>query len=144
MTRRIATFAAAALTTLAVVGCDSHAYDPKMSNSELTAYAGQNKYPMNMTAEQSDNLVYSVADNGTISLENLGDRTLADFQVWVNKSYVLEVSSLPAHNYKNFSADKFFNSAGQSLNNEPGKENWTVQVRESGQLMTARKGSMKM
>ena len=141
--RWTATLAAAALTAAATVGCNSNAYDPKANNAELSSYAAQHKYPDNTAAPQSDNVIYGIADNGTITLQNAGDATLSGFQLWVNKSYVLEVNTLAAHSSETFAPELFYNAGGNSLKAEPVSQNWTVQIDDAGKLTTA-KGPVKM
>ena len=143
MKSRFAGFVAAALSTAAFVGCNSNAYDPKATDAELSSYAAQDKYPQNMNATEADNVFYSIGDNGVISLNNAGDRTLGSFDLWVNRSYVLMVDKLPAHNTRTFAPEKFFNTDGKSLKDEPVSQNWTVQIREAGRLMNV-KGPVKM
>ncbi len=143
MNRWIATCVAAALTSAAVVGCKSNAYQPDADNAKLASYAAQTKYPADLTAVPADSIFYSVGDNGVITLNNAGDQSLASFNLWVNKSFVLMVPQLPAHSQATYAPELFFNRDGTSLKAQPVDPNWAVEIQGGGRLMTA-KGPVKM
>ena len=139
MNRWIATCVAAALTSAAVVGCNSNNYDPQADNAKLSSVAAQMKYPADTQSMPSPNLQYSVADNGVITLTNGGDMTLSSYNVWVNKAYVLMVNKpLAAHGVVVLDSKYFYNTKGDVLTNEPNKQSWTVQVQQNNQLMDAK------
>ena len=143
MNRWMMTCAAAAVTAVATVGCNSNAYQPNADSAQLSSYAAQDAYPTDMSAQPAMNVFYSIGDNGVITLNNAGDATLGSFDLWVNKSYVLMVDQLPAHSAKTFAPELFYNKGGMTLKTEQVSQNWTVQIREAGKLMDV-KGPVKM
>ena len=144
MNRWTSACVAVALTSAALVGCSSNAYDPHADNAKLASVAAQSKYPSDMTAVTSDNVVYSIGDNGTITLLNAGSESLTNFTLWVNKSYFLEVNDqLAAHSSKTFAPELFYNKDGTTLKSEPVSQNWMVQLVVDGKLMNP-KGPVKM
>jgi hypothetical protein len=144
MNRWIATCIAAAVTSAAAVGCSSNAYQPDADTAKLASVAAQTKYPSDMTPVTSDNIIYSIGDNGVITLLNAGSESVSNFKMWVNKSYFLEVNDqLAAHTSKTFAPENFYNKDGTTLKAEPVSQDWLVQMVVDGKL-TNPKGPVKM
>jgi hypothetical protein len=142
MNRWITACVAIALTS--AVGCASNGYDPKVDDARLASVAAQTKYPSDMTAVPAENLFYSIADNGVITLNNAGSESITNFKMWVNKAYFLEVDDqLPAHASLTFAPEHFYNKDGASLKSEAVTQNWLIQVVVDGKLETP-KGPVKM
>ncbi len=121
MNRRTAACAAVVLASAAALGCNSNAYQPDADPPKLSSYATQNKYPADMTAEPAKDISYSVDGNGTITLLNASDRTLGSFDLWVNKSFVIMVDQLPAHNNRMIAPELIYNNGGQNLKSVAGR-----------------------
>ncbi len=144
MSRWTTIVAAVALTSMAVAGCASNAYDPHADDAKLASVAAQTKYPSDMTATTAENVFFSIADNGTITLANAGSESVSNFTLWVNQAYFLEVNDqLPAHSSKTFSPEHFYNKDGVSLKTVEVSQNWLVQMVVDGKLKSP-KGPVKM
>ena len=136
MHRRFASLIAAALATAALAGCDSHAYDPHVDAAKLSSYAATAKYPSGATMEPAKSISFSVAGNGTITVRNASDASLGQFDLWVNKSYVLQVDRLDAKTPRTFAPEFFYNATGNNLTTVKSDAISVVDIAEGGKLMS--------
>jgi hypothetical protein len=83
---------------------------PYTGTPQLAAYAATAEYPT--TEEASTDIQATALVNGkgqTIQIVNASDKNLSQANVWVNKSFVARVNSLPAHSTVALKYDSFYN-----------------------------------
>jgi hypothetical protein len=73
----------------------------EVDSAQLASFAARAEYPSD--ARPSDGLRVGALvsrDGRTIQLENLSDEPMSGVNVWINRSFVLEVDNLPGHSTK--------------------------------------------
>ena len=134
MNRLIATALGVCLTCASLVGCSSDAYDPKADSAKLSSYATTDRYPSG-SAEAARGLTCSVDGNGTITVRNASDGSISQFDLWVNKAFVLQVRELPAKTKTTFAPELFYNNNGQNLTSVKSDSISLVEIAEDGKLL---------
>ena len=122
------TLATTALTASTLIGCGSNTYQPKASDTELSAYAGKSKYPYDARPEMAPHIFAVVSSDSTIMIYNAGDESYMNFEIWVNKIFTLHVDKLDARSNIAISPNTLFNSNGSNMGGAPANSITSVQV----------------
>lgn len=103
------------LSGLSLVGCASNTYKPNATDTELSATAAKSPYPYSAHAELAPHIFAIVAPDATITLYNAGDESYANFQIWVNKTYALQIDKLDARSHIAVAPNTLFNGMGSNM-----------------------------
>lgn len=133
---RFATLAAVVLGSALVVGCESNNYTPKAEATQLAAYAAKSNYPT-MSSTGNSGLFFSVADDGSVTLNNGAKSELTEFEVWVNEKYVIHVPKLNSLSNVTFTADTLFDKDGHKFSDASSKAVTSVEVKTGSDFMKA-------
>lgn len=109
--------ATAVITGAVLVGCNSNPnqYKPQASATEMAAYAASTKYPTDVTPQENLHLTAVVnAGSGQLTLRNFGGPGLANFNLWLNQTYVLHIDRLDPGKSKVIDLVDFYNSGGNN------------------------------
>ncbi len=113
---------ALAVATLVGVmaGCASSGVETTERSPEarLAAYAASTHYPSNLKTSSDLHLAVMMSrPNGTIRVVNFSERPVRDANVWINKSFVHHVESIPANGYVTLDRTDFYDGVGNNLSN---------------------------
>ena len=138
MNRWIATVAVAVavVTAAGVAGCGSNAYDPHAEPAKLSSYATTTKYPSGSATDAAKDISYSVGGNGVITLTNASKASLGRFDLWINKTFVLQVNDVPALSRKTFAPELIYNNTGENLTTVKSEAMTLVELAQGGKLLT--------
>ena len=128
MNRSIIKAAIIAVSAFSLVGCASNTYQPNAKDTELAATAAKSPYPYSAHAELSPHVFAVVAPDATITLFNAGDESFADFQIWVNKTYALQVVKLDARSKIAIAPNTLFNGMGTNMGGATGDAVKNIQI----------------
>ena len=70
-----------------------------------------------------------------LDLRNASDAALSQFDLWVNKSFVLQVRDLPAKTKMTYAPELFYNNNGQNLTTVKPDTIALVEIAQDGKLM---------
>ena len=127
--------AACVVALAAAAGCNSNAYSPNADTAHLVAYATTAKYPSGTASTPAKNISYSEADTKTITVINASDTTLTGVQLWVSRSFVIEIDQLPDHKTLSIAPDLIYNNGGSNLTTVAKESITNVQLVQGGQVM---------
>jgi hypothetical protein len=116
------------LAAVYLVGCASNAYKPTETDTELSAMVAKTPYPYSAHSEMAPHLFATVAPDATITIYNAGDESYANFQVWVNKTYALQVEKLDARSKIVIAPNTLFNGMGTNMGGATGDSVKNVQI----------------
>lgn len=132
----IAFVAAAALAGCAASGSTSPFGESPTpgDQSRLAAFAAQVELPdFNQANQDLQASALVNRGNDTITIRNFSDQTLRDVRVFVNREYIREIDSIPAHGSVTIHQDQFYDRQGQNLGNQNVTVN-TVHMQTQDQL----------
>jgi hypothetical protein len=95
-------------------GCSSpDLYQPQATPPQLSSYAAQQHYPVNQTAEENLHVTAVLDDhNGQVRVRVWGGEPLSNFNVWINRGYVLHVDRVAPPKPLILNLSDFYNSQG--------------------------------
>jgi hypothetical protein len=99
-----------------LAGCHSaNEYQPQATPTELSAYAASTKFPTD-AQPQFNPYITAVVDGGAkqLTIRNFDGPSLVNFNVWVNKTYVLHVDRLDPKKAKLINLGDMYNSSGNN------------------------------
>jgi len=152
MKRYISSAAAVALllSSALLVGCETPAspsatasreYTPNAKPTQLAAYAASTPYPANLQAQENPDLVVLVGkEPGSLTLINTGKQPLRDFNVWINRAYLLHVDRIDPNSVRYLNTSDFYNSAGNNISGAAADSNRQVQVQTADGILYNVKG----
>jgi hypothetical protein len=106
------------LAILALTGCqqlmpDRQAEGP--DRARLAAEAARAQYPSEAEATDAPAVAIVNRNEKTIRIYNLSDEGQSDVLVWVNRSYVTRVGSMPAHGSVKVEMNRLYGPQGRNL-----------------------------
>lgn len=117
LNRASVTVCAAVVGGALLVGCASNPnlYAPQASPTQMAAYAASTKYPADVTPQENLHLT-AVVNSGKnqLTVRNFNGPGLANFNLWVNQTYVLHIDRLDSGKSKIINLGDFFNSGGNN------------------------------
>jgi hypothetical protein len=115
MNRYLIKAALIGISTFSLMGCASNAYKPTATDTELSSMVAKSPYPYSAHAEQAPHMFAVVAPDATITIFNAGDESYANFQIWVNKTYALQVEKLDTRGKIVIAPNTLFNGMGTNM-----------------------------
>ena len=129
MNRFVPKAAITAISSIILAGCASNTYKPKASDTELSATAAKSPYPYSAQSEPAPHIFAVVSpSDATITLYNAGDESYVNFQLWVNKTYALQIDKLDARSTVAIAPNTLFNGMGTNMGGASASAITSIQV----------------
>ena len=116
----------------ALTGCNKSPFNSD-TQRERIADAAQMTFP---DSEPAEGDVVAVVQGKTLTLANQGDRAYRDVQVWVNRNFVREISSIAPRAQFDLNLGEFFDSQGIKFTDQRAPVT-DVNLFTNGELLTA-------
>lgn len=130
----VASASAIVSASLLLGGCKSpNLYQPAATPQEVASYAAKQRYPVDQTAQENLHVTcVTDASNNQLQLRVWGGEPLSNFNLWINRGYVLHVDHVPAPKPLILNLSDFYNSNG--ANDLTTDKIQRVQIQINGQL----------